>query len=219
MQKPDPGRELDRDVAGCAAAHQVLLAALDGLSDDDARRPSLLPGWSVGHVLTHLARNADGLAGIFEGAERGEEVPQYPSLEARNHDIEAGSSRPARDLVGDVRRTIWRLESTWASTTAVGWEGFGLTVSGRIATRELPRRRWTETVVHHADLGLGYQPSDWPDEWVRLELRRLTMLWTSRRPMGMTELPPEARALDDRTRLRWLLGRAEVPGLPAAGIL
>jgi hypothetical protein len=36
--------------------------------------------------------------------------------------------------------------------------------------------------------------------------------------MGLTDLPAEARVLDDRTRLLWLLGRAEVPGLPAAGL-
>ena len=45
------------------------------------------------------------------------------------------------------------------------------------------------------------------------------MLWNSRRPMGMAELPAAALQLDDRTRLLWLLGRTEVPGLPAAGIV
>ncbi|MGD9995293.1 MAG: maleylpyruvate isomerase N-terminal domain-containing protein [Ilumatobacteraceae bacterium] len=218
MEKPDPARELDRDVTGCAAAHQVLLAALDDLSDADARRPSLLPGWSVGHVVTHLARNADSFVVVFAGAERGEVVPQYPSAEARNSDIEAGASRPAHELVDDLRRAIWRLESAWASASLVAWEGFGQGFAGRIATRDVPFRRWGETVVHHADLGLEYTPADWPADWVRLELRRLTMLWTSRRSMGMTDLPPEATRLDDRTRLLWLLGRAEVPGLAPAGL-
>ena len=44
------------------------------------------------------------------------------------------------------------------------------------------------------------------------------MLWASRRPMGMTELPDQALQLDERTRLLWLLGRTDVPALPAAGI-
>jgi maleylpyruvate isomerase len=218
VENPDPARELDRDVSGCAAAHQALLAAADALSDDDVRRPSLLPGWSVGHVITHLARNADSFVGIIEGAARGEVVAQYPSPEARNEAIEAGSSRSASELVDDLRRSIWRLEGAWASAPAIAWDGFGQGFAGRIATRDIPVRRWGETVVHHADLGLAYTPADWPADWMRLELRRLTMLWTSRRPMGMTDLPAGALALDDRTRLRWLLGRAEVPGLEPAGL-
>jgi hypothetical protein len=91
-------------------------------------------------------------------------------------------------------------------------------MDGRIAIIDLPFRRWGETVVHHADLGRSYQPSDWPTEFVRLELRRLTMRWSSRRPMGMTDLPQAALALDDRTRLLWLLGRIDVTGLAPAGI-
>ena len=54
-----PGRALDDAVEGCAAAHQRLLADLDSLEDAEIGRPSLLPGWTVGHVLTHLGRNAD----------------------------------------------------------------------------------------------------------------------------------------------------------------
>jgi maleylpyruvate isomerase len=219
VEKSDTGRELDRDVAGCAAAHQTLLAAVDELSDAQARLPSLLPGWTVGHVLTHLARNADSLVRMIEGAELGKVVPQYPSVEARNSDIEAGSGRSAHALVSDLRRSIWKLEATWASTSVAAWSGHGANSSGRMAITDLPFRRWGETVVHHSDLGLGYLPAEWPAEFVRLELRRLTMLWNSRRPMGMAELPAAALQLDERTRLLWLLGRVAVPDLPVAGIL
>src|SRR5258708_2431063 len=59
-------------VDACAAPNETLNARLVGLTDDEARRPSLLPGWTVGHVLTHIARNADGLARMFTGAQRGE---------------------------------------------------------------------------------------------------------------------------------------------------
>lgn len=218
MEISDTSRALDRDVAGCAAAHQALLADLDGLTDDVARRPSLLPEWSVGHVLTHLARNADSLASMFEGAQRGEVPSQYPSADARNADIQAGAGRSAAQLVADVRRSIWHLEGIWASATATAWSGHGLTMTGRVAISDLPFRRWGETAIHHADLGLGYTPAQWPAEFVRLEVRRLSMLWASRRPMGMTELPDQALQLDERTRLLWLLGRTDVPALPAAGI-
>jgi hypothetical protein len=42
------------------AATERLLDGLDGLSDVQVAGPSLLPGWTRGHVLTHLARNAEG---------------------------------------------------------------------------------------------------------------------------------------------------------------
>ena len=64
-------RQLDTDVAGCAQSHQALLAELDGLARADevsVTQASLLPDWTVGHVLTHLARNADAMAGMIEGS-------------------------------------------------------------------------------------------------------------------------------------------------------
>ena len=73
--------------------------------------------------------------------------------------------------------------------------------------------------MHHADLGLGYSWSDWDHEYVRLELVRLTMLWASRKPMGLTDLPAEAMAVPAHRRVAWLLGRAEIDGLAAAGII
>ena len=79
--------------------------------------------------------------------------------------------------------------------------------------------RWREVEVHRHDLGLGYEPDDWPDEYVRVELNELTMRWNARRPMGLTGLPPEALAASEPQRLAWLLGRAEIAGLDAAGVL
>ncbi|MGZ4763290.1 MAG: hypothetical protein ACXV7I_12705, partial [Ilumatobacteraceae bacterium] len=75
-----------------------------------------------------------------------------------------------------------------------------------------------EVAVHHADLGLGFTWADWDEEYVRLELVRLSMLWASRKPMGMTDLPPQARLASPYQRVAWLLGRTEIDGLAPAGI-
>jgi hypothetical protein len=45
------------------------------------------------------------------------------------------------------------------------------------------------------------------------------MLWASRKPMGLTDLPPEAMAVPPRHRLAWMLGRVEIDGLGPAGIM
>lgn len=42
-----------------------LLATASALTDEQVRAASLLPGWSRGHVLTHIARNADGLRNLL----------------------------------------------------------------------------------------------------------------------------------------------------------
>ena len=58
----------------------------------------------------------------------------------------------------------------------------------------------------------------WPEEYVRHELRRSTMLWNSRRPMGLTGLPPAAMSVSPARRVAWLLGLTEIDGLAPSGL-
>jgi maleylpyruvate isomerase len=169
-------------------------------------------------VLTHVARNADGLAGVLEGAQRGEVVAMYPSMQARNADIESGSSRPAAALAADVSTSAARLERAFAATSEAVWAGSAELITGPSPMDDLPPRRWREVEVHHSDLGLAHTRRDWSDDYVRRELPRLQMMWASRRPMGLTELPEVALRADPHDRLAWLLGRAEIAGLEPAGI-
>lgn len=108
-------------IAACRAAHQRLLVTVSGVDDETVRRPSRLPAWSVGHVLTHLARNADGHVLRLEGALRGEEVARYPGgPEQRDRDIEQGAGRPATELIADVADSAKRLEVTWDRSERAG---------------------------------------------------------------------------------------------------
>ena len=98
--------DLERDIAGALAAHRRLDADLAELTDADVRAPSLLPGWTRGHVLAHLARNADSHERMLLAAARGEVAAQYPGgRDQRAGAIEAGAGRPAAALVADVRAT------------------------------------------------------------------------------------------------------------------
>ena len=70
--------------AADGAAH--LRGLMSRLGDDAFRAPSLLPGWSRAHVLTHLARNADGMINLLLWARTGIVTPAYASVErARRH--------------------------------------------------------------------------------------------------------------------------------------
>lgn len=206
-------RALDRDVAGAAAAHQLLLEALDRGEVPDPEAPSRLPGWTAGHVLTHLARNADSLIRLFDGA------PAYPGGRAgRDAEIEDGAGRPIGALVEDLRRSIWRLETRWVSVAS--WETMvSLAGGSTVPLADLPARRWREVAVHHVDLDIGYEFADLPADFVRLELRRCEMVWASRRPMGLAALPILAFEQPPAERLAWLLGRAEIDGLDPAGVI
>ena len=62
--------DLDRDRAGAAGAHHRVATSLADLTDDQVLLPSLLPGWTIGHVVTHIARNAEGQQRMLEAEEK-----------------------------------------------------------------------------------------------------------------------------------------------------
>ena len=208
-------KAINMHVVGSAAAHQLLLAALESLTDEQCRQDSLLPKWTRGHVLSHLARNADSHVHLLSAAGRGEIAEQYVGgYKARVAGIEDNSGRSAKELVADVRRSIYALEAAWASATPTTWAGEGLnSVGATIPMSEIVFLRWREVEVHHADLALEFSWQNWSDAYVRLELERQIMLWRSRKPMGMTVVPDTALQLSPRHRLAWLLGRVQVDGL------
>lgn len=193
---------LQQTIDGCAQAHRALSATLGRVDDDAVRAPSRLPGWSVGHLLTHLARNADGHTRILEGAMRGEHLQQYAGgVESRNADIEAGAGRSAQELAEDVADSCARLERVWAAMTPGAWDGHGVAGDEVRPCRQLPFFRWREVEMHHVDLGLGYEPSDWPEGYVEIELQA-----------ALRHLP--GRLADNAARaglLGWLTGRAGQP--------
>lgn len=204
-------RELDAALASCGRSHAALVAWLRDLDAVEPHRPSLLPGWTVGHVLTHLARNADSHRTMLDGR------PQYPSAAARDEAIERGARRRWSELVDDATSSVDALDERWARET--DWTGTATMSSGSRPRHLLPLLRQREVEVHRVDLGLGYGFDDLPGDYVRRDLRVLEMLWRARRPMGLTPLPDTALRLPSPTRLAWLLGRVEVDGLAPAGLL
>lgn len=201
-------RSLDNEVGGCAESHQALLAWLDQLATDGAvesSRASLLPDWTVGHVLVHLARNADALTGMIEGARLGEQRRMYPSQEARNADIVGGAVRSFTELVTELRTSVWRMEQAWATLDAQGWAGHGIAGFGPVPVVEFPWRRWREVEVHRVDLGLGYSWQHWPPAYVSSDLVRRSAEWLGD---PANTLSAEVAGAPDGQRLAWLLGRS-----------
>jgi maleylpyruvate isomerase len=157
---------------------------------------------------------------MFDAARHGEVGQMYPGGRTqRNADIEAGAGRPAALIAADVTATATALEEAWAELPEDLWSASGESVAGPVILRDLPFIRWREAIVHHSDLGLTSTWEQWDPEYVRLELGRLTMLWASRKPMGLTQLPEAARRAPAHRRVAWLLGRTDIDGLDPAGIM
>lgn len=194
---------LEANLAGARAAHGRLYGTLEALDDDAVRGPSRLPGWSVGHVLTHIARNADSYVRILQGAQRGEHLEQYAGgVEQRAADIEAGAGRSALELIADVTASAATLDAAWAAMTPPDWSGHGLSGGTAWRCRDLPLSRWREVEVHHVDLGRGYEIEDWPELYVATEL-----------PAMLASLPDRLTSGAARRRLlAWLMGRTDSPG-------
>jgi maleylpyruvate isomerase len=164
--------QLARDV--CESTARLLLG-LGTLTADDVRRPSLLPDWSSAHLLTHLARNADALAGTLDGSRRGVPTPMYPhGPEGRAADIEAGAAREVDALVEDVRAAAQRLDEVWLAMTPETWDIEVQTRTGTDPGWKTVNARWREVEIHWVDLDMGYGPEDWPADFTRRLLRTMT---------------------------------------------
>jgi len=192
----------ERAAALCTAAQARLLADLQDLDDGAVRRPSRLPGWTVGHVVTHLARNADAHARRLAGALRGEDVGKYPGGAAqRTAEISEGAARPAGELIADLAESQLRLEQLFTECSAAGWPGRTLLGGGHYPATACPAHRLREVEVHHVDLGIGYEPADWPPGYVAWDLS-----WFLR------TVPERLGSHDDRAAmLAWLAGRSPLP--------
>ena len=150
---------------------QRLLGTVRSLDDADADQPSLLPGWSRKHVLTHVARSADALRNLLRSAWTGVAIPAYASPEAREKDIDAGALRGIGEIIADVVDSAAKFRAEIGSVPGEAW-GRQVRVLDYppFPAAQIPIRRWVEIELHHVDLGAGYRTVDWPAEFAALEL-------------------------------------------------
>ncbi|MFE5242981.1 MULTISPECIES: maleylpyruvate isomerase family mycothiol-dependent enzyme [unclassified Streptomyces] len=215
-----------RDLEAVREATDRLLSAMGEIDDASVVGPSLLPGWSRGHVLAHLSRNADALVNVLQGR------PMYANSETRDADIERDASRPLAAQLADLRESGAAFlaaaaePADWSRTVTMR---NGVTDS---ASR-IPFRRWVEVELHHVDLGTGYGLEDLPEEFVTRENDFLAerfaghldvvpttavtedgRIWTTGGGADGTPVTVRGTATDI---LGWLCGRRDGSGLTAEG--
>lgn len=166
------------DLRSVREATDRLLTAVAKLDNAALAEESHLPGWSRGHILAHLARNADALVNVFEGR------PMYASAEARDADIERDAGRPLEEHLADLRDSGDRFLATTERD-----QDWSRTVELRNGVTDLaenvPFRRWVEVALHHVDLNIGYELADLPEEFTDREIAFLADRWS-----GRPEVPP-----------------------------
>jgi maleylpyruvate isomerase len=135
-----------------------MLATVETFWDRDLTEESSLAGWSWGHLLTHLARNADALVNLLSWARTGVETPMYGSKSQRDDDINIGATRPGGVLLSDVADSAARLRSATELLDPSDWDSDVVTAQGRtIAAAQVPWLRIREVAIHHVDLGASFE--------------------------------------------------------------
>jgi maleylpyruvate isomerase len=219
------------DSAEIAAATARLLVTAQTLSDADVLAPSELPGWTRGHVLTHIARNADSLVNLLTWAATGVEHPQYRDKYERNAAIDSGSGRPIAEQLADLESSAQLFAEAVATVPGGSWQAEVRWMSGeaRPASKIL-EIRLREVAIHHLDLDAGYSASDWPSSFALRMLVSVVPAFEIRGIEPLTLLPDDIDARIDVSggsviELRgpasalatWLLGRDDGSTLIVSG--
>jgi maleylpyruvate isomerase len=190
-------------------ATQRLLDTARVITEPDLRAPSLLPGWTRAHILTHVARNADAMRNLLAGVRAGRDRPGYASAEAREAGIEEGAGRPARELTADLADSAMALRTVARQLPDKLWQVpvRMLAEADPYPAAELLTRRLVEVELHHCDLGAGYGPGDWPAAFAGLELAEPMRSWRQDR----LSYPEPAPLSPGRPPAPWRRGRP-LPG-------
>jgi maleylpyruvate isomerase len=145
------------------AGTDLVVGAVQALSDTQLREPSALPDWSRAHVVAHLSRNAEALVRLVHWAATGEVTPMYPSPESRAQDIEATAQQPAAVLREELAATAALLDQRLSALDDAGWAGTVRSALGRELTAAgLPWMRVREVWLHAIDLDAGIGTAVFP---------------------------------------------------------
>jgi maleylpyruvate isomerase len=233
------GRGTAQSAAAAQLAHQVaaqlsaierashrLLDSVAGLDELAVHQPSLLPGWSRAHVISHLARNADGFSNLLIWARTGIEHSMYASGDDRDEAIAEGSVRSYRLLLEDLAASCDRFAQSARTLPTTAWMAeIADAVGDPMPAHHMLRLRLLEVWVHLVDLDVGTGVDDIPQPDVEQLLEDVVQQFGGRPDVpalsvevdfgdhrrswdlrGTTSPPSRVRG-EPGPMLGWLLGR------------
>jgi maleylpyruvate isomerase len=165
VQQSEAVREAAAGLAAVEQATGRLLQVVADMDDAAARGASALPGWTRGHVLTHLARNADGLVNLLTWARTGVEHPMYASRADRDVDIDEGAPRSLWLLEQDIVAACGRFAAAATGLGDTAWQAEVSLLGNRpVRAYQVPWKRVSELWIHLVDLAAGVSFDDVPPE-------------------------------------------------------
>ncbi|GAA3112112.1 maleylpyruvate isomerase family mycothiol-dependent enzyme [Streptosporangium carneum] len=154
------GIEIPERVESIAEAHDRLRAATAEMTEEQARASIDLPGWTRGHVLTHLADLSRAFARQARYAVEGRTVEVYDGgRPTRDRNIEANHGREIAWLRDQLDGGLAELEEAWSVLGAADWDRPCAYRDSTLLATQLAW--WRETELHSVDLGIGYGSERW----------------------------------------------------------
>lgn len=215
------------------ASQQRLDEWVGELGDDDMRRPSALPDWSIGHVLSHIALNAEAFTNVARGVAAGEVGVMYPrGYDARNREIAEGATRSPAVIRTHIERSSADFAAAWSALDEEAVAGSAIVFDGmpQFAANTIVLRRLREVEVHQSDCGLGsFRHDHWSDGYVDWDLPTQWPSVADRLDRGLVVVDergdehavpgdePQRVEVERRDLLAWTMNRAQPEALPTIG--
>lgn len=147
------------------AAHERERSLIDGLTEEQRRAASSLPGWTRGHVLASRLAFVRAVNRQIEYALADRLIEFYDGgRPSRDAEIEMNADRPADELVREVQQALTTLDDGWSRVGPSDWARPVRYRGGGTLTNVI-QASWREAEIHCVDLELGTRPSVWSPEF------------------------------------------------------
>nr|WP_222437746.1 maleylpyruvate isomerase family mycothiol-dependent enzyme [Quadrisphaera sp. RL12-1S] len=169
------------DLAAARLGEAAFRRELSRVDDAGFDGPSLMPGWTRRHLVAHVGYNARALSRLVVWADTGVETPMYASPEARNAEIDLGSTLRPQALRSLAEHAAIELDVRWRDLPEDRWAAPVRTAQGReVPVRETLWLRQREVWLHAVDLGAGLRVRDLPEEFLARLLPDVLGAWSRR---------------------------------------
>lgn len=215
--------DLEPTLAELEGATQRYLRTIAGLDDDRFADPSVLPCWTVAHVISHVASNATGITRAVHAAEVGDHPWVYESNQSRDEEIDERAAWPVPELRALNAKSTDDIRAAFEGCPADVMEVLlPRTIDGpEWSVADWTGARWREVEIHHTDLGVGYTHHDWNDAFVDYLLRVAVfdrepeIAVTLRLPDGDVDIAGGGQVISGSKRdvVWWLIGRGGGAGV------
>jgi maleylpyruvate isomerase len=184
----------ETDLTWARTGTEYFLDLMARIDQPQLADPSLLSGWTRGHVIAHIGYNARALHRLLTWARTGEELPMYDSSEQRSEEIESGATLSKDALLSLVTNSDADLATAWRTLPPDRWSFPVRTAQGRTVTvSETAWMRAREVWIHAVDLNTGGSFDHFPPQYTDALIGDVIQTWRRRAHKLTINLNPTDR--------------------------